>query len=150
MLDIVAALPEHVRALSHNMREADRHEITCMGLAVHKTLWHSYKFSLMRKTAILDGEVAAMWGCGGMFLGDVGEPWLLTSPIAERVHPLTFVRIYRKEVEIMLKKFPRLVNIVDASYSKAIRLLMLVGFQLSDPEPMGPHGALFIKFEMRG
>ena len=40
------------------------------------------------------------------------------------------------------------LNIVDANYTAAIRLLDIVGFELGEPEPMGIHGKPFRRFEM--
>jgi hypothetical protein len=146
---IIPSTPEHVRLLGRSMREADAREITCLGLLPHRALWRSYRAALLRKTAFVDGEIAAMWGTGGCVLGRTGRPWLLTGPACEKVTPLTFARIYRREVEGMLKLFPILVNYVHAEYSGAMRLLRLTGFTLHEPEPIGPGGALFRKFEMR-
>lgn len=82
-------------------------------------------------------------------MGDVGRPWLLTTYAAEKISPLRFTRIYQDEVLRMLDVFPRLVNYVDSRYTKATRLLDIIGFELDEPEPMGVNGILFQKFEMR-
>jgi hypothetical protein len=69
----------------------------------------------------------------------------LTTPIVEQ-HPLAFVLYYRQEVRAMLKLFPVLENIVDADYTQAVKLMELVGFTVSDPQPMGKNGKMFRKF----
>jgi hypothetical protein len=145
---IIPATAVHVRALGHSMREADEREITCLGLVAHRVLFRSYRYSIIRKTAIVDGEVAAMFGASGVLFGRVGQPWFLTGPASEKVDPIEFARLYRKEVRQMLHLFPILENWVDASYDKAVRLLTIAGFEMGEPKPFGPNNALFRKYRM--
>lgn len=150
MIEVVQATPAHVRSLCRTLREGDRKEITCAGLRPFRVILHSYRQSVIRKTALIDGEVAAMWGCAGTLLCDKGEPWLITGQAAVKLHPVKFAALYRKEVQAMLRIFPRLVNKVDADYNQAIRLLEIAGFKLGNPEPVGRDGALFRTFSIGG
>lgn len=147
VVEIVPTTPQHLRELAPNLREEDKAEILAFGLSLEKALWRSYKSSVMRRTALIDGEVAATWGVCGHFLGTVGAAWLLTGKAVNKVSPLKFTRIYQEEVKEMLRLFPSLCNIVDANHSAAIRLLSIVGFKLHPPEVMGKRGKLFIRFE---
>lgn len=147
-VEIQESTPAHVQELAENIRPGDRQEIEAYGFPTNKALWRSYKGSILRRTALIDGRVAAMWGVGGVPLGDVGQPYLMTSHLAETVSPLQFARIYQEEVLNMLSVFPKLVNWCDAGYHKAKRLLDIVGFTIGEPEPIGPKGALFCKFEI--
>jgi hypothetical protein len=148
-IEIIPAVADHVRALGISMRAADQAEIRGFGLVPHRTLWVSYRHSLMRRTALVDGEVAAMWGVTGAPLGRAGRPWLLTGPACDRVSPIRFARIYRDEAVSMLGLFPALENIVDSSYYGAVRMLCLAGFTVHDPVPMGVDGKCYSRFEMR-
>lgn len=148
-VSIVDAIGPHTVSLKDNLRVQDAQEILRFGITVQHALWYSYKHSLIRKTALIDGTVAAMWGCHGTFMGTTGMPWLLTAPEVKKVSPLRFCRIYRNEVEKMLKIFPVLSNYVDATYGAAVRMLENAGFTLFEPEPMGNNGALYRKFEIR-
>lgn len=148
VIKIVDTTPAHVRTLAQTLRPQDRHEIEVYGFPTNKALWRSFKGSILRRTALIDGEVAAIWGVGGVPLSNEGQPFLMTSDAVDRISPLRFVRIYQNEVLKMLQLFPRLVNYVDAAYDKAVRLLDIVGFRIGDPEPIGPNGALFRKFEI--
>lgn len=139
----------HVRELGDKLRSGDRKELEIHGDPMRGVLWKTFKGSFLRKTAFVDGELAAMWGVGGAPLGAMGRPWLLTAEAVYKVSPLFFARTYQREVLQMLKIFPVLVNWVDAEYNQAVRLLDIVGFNLSEPEPYGPNGAMFRKFEMR-
>lgn len=145
---IVETHPVHLQELTLSLRPADRAEAEAYGFPTNKVLWRSYKNSIMRKTAIIDGRVAAVWGVSGVPLGDVGEPFLATSDVVDKISPLRFCRIYQEEVLKMLQIFPHLVNYVDSQYTKAVRLLDIVGFRIDEPLPFGPHGALFCKFSM--
>lgn len=148
-IEIVETTAEHVRKLAGNLREGDIHEIEIYGFPTNKALWRSFKGSILRRTALVDDKVAAIWGVGGVPLSETGQPFLMTSVEVEKVSPLKFVRIYQEEVLRMLQLFPRLVNYVDAAYTKAVRLLDIIGFEIGDPEPLGLKGALFRKFEMK-
>lgn len=148
IINIVPATSAHIRELSNTLRDADRREMEAFGFPSCKALWRSYKGSFLRKTALVDGEVAAIWGVGGVPMGLEGNPWLMTSVACERVSPLRFARIYQQQVQEMLRIFPRLVNWVDSEYDKAMRLLDIIGFTLHAPEPLGKYGHKYCKFEM--
>lgn len=145
-ITIVPTTPEHLRALALVLRPEDKQEILSFGFTPEKALWRSYKGSLIRKTAFIDDKIAAVWGVCGSFMGTIGQPYLLTSEEVRKISPLKFTRIYQKEVIEMQKLFPILENYADASYNGAIRLLGIVGFELSEPKPIGAHNALYRKF----
>lgn len=145
-VSIVEAQGPHTLALKDNLRPQDADEIVRFGVTVQHALWYSYKNSLIRKTALIDGEVAAMWGCHGVFMGKTGVPWLLTAPEVKKISALKFTRIYQQEVMKMLKLFPRLENYVDAEYASAIRLLEIIGFTVEEPKVMGFATGVYRKF----
>lgn len=145
-IKIVPTTSEHLRVLAETLRPEDRQEILAFGITPERALWRCYRSSLFSKTGLIDGEVAAIWGVNGAFLGDIGAPWLLTSPAVKKISPLKFCRIYQKEALYMLELFTELSSIVDANYSAAIRLLEVIGFNLKEPKPMGSKGRLFREF----
>jgi hypothetical protein len=145
---IVPAEAQHIREIRDTLREGDRREIEAFGFSCAKGLWRSYRKGLMNRTALIDGRVAAIWGCGGSYLGSIGQPWLMTSQDVRKISPLLkFARIYQREVYRMLEMFPVLMNYVAADYIEAVRLLGIVGFTLGEPEKLG--NGLYRKFEMR-
>lgn len=148
-ISIVPSTASHVRELAEQLRPKDRREIEIYGFPTNKALWRSFKGSFMRHTAFIDGKIAAMWGVAGAPMGQVGQPFLMTTNAVYEVSPLKFARVYQHEVLRMLNVFPVLMNYVDAQYEEAIRLLDIVGFELGEPEPLGPNQGLFRKFEMR-
>lgn len=145
---MIPTVPEHIRELQDTIREADKREIESYGFSCAKGLWRSYKHGLMNQTAFIDGELAAIWGVGGTFMGSTGAPWLMTSEAIKKISPLKFARLYQKEVHKMLKMFPNLVNYVDADYPQAVRLLQIVGFDIGEPEKHG--NGMYRKFSMNG
>ena len=148
ILTRVPATMSHVYTLAANMRQEDAAEFEAVGIDLKAGLRKTFRAALMRESIFLDGVLAAMWGLGGDALSDIGAPWLLTTPIVERV-PVTFVKVGRQNVETMLRLKPILVNYVDARYRRACRFVEALGFVLEPPVPFGPKGALFRRFELR-
>lgn len=145
---IVETQPSHLSALANNLRPDDAREIENGGWGVRQGIWRSYRSATMRKTVLIDGEVAAVYGVGGVVLSGIGTPWLLTTAAVER-YPLGSTLLARQELAAMLTMYPVLRNVVDASYHRAVRILQLLGFSMSDPFPFGPKRAMFRRFEMR-
>lgn len=136
-----------VYALAANLRAADRAEVESLGIDVRVGIRRSYRNAVLRKTYLIDGEVAAMSGLCGPLLGDIGEPYLMTAPAVETM-PVTFLKQARTSLAGMLQLKRRLEVQVDANYTKACRLLEVLGFTLGPPRPLGPHDALFRKCTM--
>ncbi|GBQ07897.1 hypothetical protein [Saccharibacter floricola] len=80
---------------------------------------------------------------------DVGIPWLVGTPSLIH-HQKAFLRETRFWVRQWQKRYPLLMNHVDASYSQAIRWLSWLGFQIEPPQPTGLNGALFCRFSRQG
>lgn len=145
-VQIVNSVPVHTRQLTKTLRDNDKLEAIRAGLDVNKAVWDSYHPALYRKTALIDGRVAAMWGVRGTPLGITGVPYLITGTEVQKVSPLRFAKIYIQEVQHMKKLFPVLENYVDAGYTGAVRMLLLAGFTLKGPVLLNDH--LFFKFTM--
>lgn len=143
---IMKTTREHIMELRDTIRPLDKQEIESYGYSCARGLWRSFKRSLITKTGLIDGKVGAIWGCGGTLLGDVGQPWLLTSCEVYKISPRKFVKIYRYEVEEMLNDFPKLENYVSDGYDESIRLLKMVGFTIGEPQPFGR--GVFRKFSI--
>lgn len=136
-----------VYELAANLRAGDRDEVEGLGINVRVGIRNSFRHAILRRTYLVDGEIAAMSGLCGAMLGDIGEPYLMTAPCAERL-PLAFVKHARFAVNEMLQHKLRLEGHVAADYTKACRLLELLGFTLGEPRPYGPKAALFRAYTM--
>jgi hypothetical protein len=146
--EIVPTEPAHVRELGSNLRAADRSEVVSAGMTGQRALWRSYRAAYYSATALVDGEVAAIWGAGGSPLGKIGRPWLLTSPAVEKAR-YAILRVGRAETAKMLNIYPEMRGFVDSRYKGALRLLEGLGFDLSEPMPFGPLGAPFCQYWIR-
>ncbi len=135
-IEIIPATLAHMQEIGRIMNDEDRREIEDAGLKSHRALWRGWKNSLMRYTAIVDGQIAACWGVEGGMMGGVGVPWLVTSRKAREISPHIFARIYRAEVRKMLEMYDTLVNYVDARYDGAVRMLQVAGFSVDEPKPL--------------
>lgn len=145
MIKIIPSEISHVYYLTKTMREADANTAVHFGVEPGDALLSSYQQSLYSRTALINGRVAAMWGLAGIYLGDTGNPWLLTGKMADCTTPFRFLSIYGEELYRMLDIFPVLEHWADASHVKSLRLLKLFGFILNKPEPLGSNGALFVR-----
>jgi len=128
-----SAFPD-ISNLAGTLRFDDWAEITCFGLRPFQAIRQSYRESFIRKTADANGEVIAMWGCAGSMFG-TGQPWLLTGKGIE-AHKVSFIRQAKIEIGTMLTHCDSLEGIVVDRYTRAIRLLEVLGFDLSDPFPI--------------
>ena len=136
-----------VYALAGNLRAGDRAEVDAFGVTPARAIRHSYRHAILRRTCLVDGEVAAMAGLCGAMLSDVGEPYLMTTPQIARI-PVTFVKLARAIVQEMLAQRTRLQGMVAADYHGACRLLQLLGFTLGAPQPVGPRNVPFRSFTL--
>jgi len=145
---VIDARPEHAVSLAKTMRETDVLELKRLGYTPYQGLMLSCRSSIVKKTALIDGVVVAMFGASGDLLSPAVHPWLLSSDCVAK-YPLVTASIYRKEIKSMVKIFGVLNGFVLASYENYLRLLKLVGFSISAPEAYGNNGELFCRFEMR-
>jgi len=129
---IIEARHEHVWRLAGCLRDEDRAFAAAAGFAPRDLLFRMWRDSPYRRVAIIDGQVAALWGCYGMLLSPVGEAWLMTGPEIERL-PIAFVREARRELAAILESKTELVMAVDARSERAKRFLQMLGFQLEPP-----------------
>lgn len=131
-MEIVPSTIDHIEGLVKGLRDQDRLEIGRLGLDPVKAVTWSYKTAIWKRTAVVEGKVAAMWGVCGTPLSLTGQAYLVTTKASEKVSPLKFARIYLEEAEAMTKIFPHVEAYVDSTYEGAVRLLEIAGFQYKD------------------
>jgi hypothetical protein len=130
----------HLRSIK--LRAGDLAELTAGGRQARHVLFDLWRSTDAPRAALVDGEVAAIWGCGGALLAPEGEPWLFTGYPVERA-PLTFIKVVKGEIEEMLQTRTTLLTACLASYHNGLRLLDILGFELGPPEGLGPYDKLF-------
>lgn len=118
-----------VYALARTLRERDRAECACYGVTPAAGLRASFRAATIRRCAVIEGEIAAMWGAAGVALGYSAHAWLMTAPVIEKL-PVAFIREARREVALMLQTHQRLEGEVAVDYPQAIRLLEVLGFTI--------------------
>lgn len=150
--EVIPATFAHLRAMEADMRAADRCEIAGLGVGVKKALWRGFRNSPICRVALIDGNVAAIWGvCIGMqvgsLLGSQGMPWLHTTADVEKI-PLSFVKVAKTELAAMIALYPRLESYVAAEYVQAIKFLRILGFAVDEPAAVGVNGARYSRFHL--
>jgi hypothetical protein len=120
---------QDVYALARNLRAKDRAELLLAGMEPRRAIRMCLRTSVYSKVAYVDGAIAAMWGLGGGLLSDTGVPWLLTTPAVE-LAKVSFLKVARAELAIMMAMRARLTNHVAADYVEALRFLTALGFTI--------------------
>jgi hypothetical protein len=146
-VDLVPATLAHLREIARTMRAEDRDEVESAGFTVRHLLHSLYQDSTLRRAALVDGELAAVWGLQGVMASDVGYPWLFTSAVVERV-PFAYFRVARAEIERMLVTKRTLISHCTASYLRSARTFQMLGFTLGVPDEFGPRGCLYRSLTM--
>jgi hypothetical protein len=146
---IVTATIEHACALCPRVREADIEEFHATGMTVDAVLSDGLKVSTYAWAGLIDGEVACIFGVASpSVLSGEGVPWMVGSDLLD-LHAHAFLRRSRRVVSHMLSLYDHLENYVDSRNTRAVHWLRWLGFTLHAPEPHGPQGVPFHRFEMR-
>jgi len=128
-IEIVPCKLSHLRELANNMRPGDAAEAAVTGRPCRHLLVFLWRNSSFSRVALIDGAVAAAWGCTAPLLVSEGEPWLFTTPVVERA-PVACVKVGRREVAQMLRDHRSLVSSVASDYTKAVNFLRRLGFSI--------------------
>jgi len=131
---IIEARHEHVWKLARRLREEDRVFAAAAGFAPRDLLFRMWRDSPYRRAAIIDGRVAALWGCYGTLLSPTAEAWLMTGPEVERL-PIASIKEARRELATMLENKVELLTAVEARSQRAIGFARILGFKLEPPQP---------------
>lgn len=139
---------QHVAA---HMRVADVAECNACGYTdMVAVLREEVAISALCWAVRIDGEPAALLGVAPLrgLLSETGVPWLLGTDLVTR-NRWAFIRTSRAYIDRMHTAFSHLLNFVHAENTQAVRWLKHAGFTVHAPEPFGPQGALFHRFEKR-
>lgn len=128
-LEIIQTTVEHLKSLDQNIRPKDKLEALRLGFEPIQALIQCHKYAIVRKTILIDRQVAAVYGVTGNLFSDRNTIYLATSNVVTKLPHISFVRIYIAELEELSKIFQKLDCFVDAQYSEAIKLIEFVGFK---------------------
>jgi hypothetical protein len=137
--------------LAENLREADRCELVALegqGIDPFHVISRAVTMSshVWAFVRVADNMPISLFGVAPM-ADHIGSPWMLgTEELYE--HPRELVVFGRRYISLMTGAYPVLLNYVDARNEKSVRWLKRMGFQFADPEPLGPYGIPFHRFQM--
>lgn len=149
---IIPADVEHVPFVAPMLRPEDLAEATALVGAdgVEQAMRDSIERSEWAFIAIEDRGPVALWGVSPMtVLGSSYAPWALFTVLAAD-HRRQIARESRRWVGLMKAQFPLMRNIVDGRNAAAVRWLSWLGFEIGEPQPIGPARVPFHRFEMEG
>jgi hypothetical protein len=129
-IEIVEATQDHVRALMARLRDIHKADAASVGIPASVLLWRCWKASIVRKAALADGVVGAIWGAAGTISGGEGEVWLFTSPEFDTA-PVAALRIARRELAALVATFGRLRGFVGND-PRSARFAEAAGLRVSD------------------
>jgi hypothetical protein len=102
-----------------------------------EALLFSLRASEVAGTVLVDGEPAAMFGAAPVVGSEkTAIVWLLCSDLIERV-PMQFCRACRTELGILHRRWPVLLNAIDARYARSLRWAEWLRGVLGPPVPFG-------------
>lgn len=146
--DIIAATAEHIPFIAEHIRLDDEEELwASVGMSPSDALGMSLAESALSWTGTIDGVPVCMFGVAEFSEGK-GRPWMIGTDHLNR-YPFIFLSHCRGCLDQMLEHYPYLENYADQRNTRALAWLRWLGFTFDDPEPMGPFGLPFIRFEMR-
>jgi len=128
-----------VAALAVTMRQQDVDEVELVGMTPASALAYGLAKSKQCWTAFYKGRVVCMFGVSqkakvGGHTAPVG--WLLTSDVVEDC-PLAFWKACRAILPALVRKYGKLVNLIDARNEQAVRWAKRLGFTVMDPVMYG-------------
>lgn len=143
-LELRDAVEADAHYLAPMLREADVREAwAALMLEPTPALLLSLRESELAFTALYRGKPGALFG-----VVNETQLWMMAS--AEMgLHPRPFLRMARVAVDVLLKHYPLLFNMVDARHLESIRLLRFLGAELSPARAYGPLQLPFHRFELR-
>lgn len=146
---MVTATHDHLCELCPKVRQADIEEFAACDRTVEEVLKDGLQLSTYTWAGLRDGSVVCVFGVASpSVLSGKGVPWMVGSPEIDRC-AYAFLQRSRIVIQHMLSLYDHLENYVDVRNTRAIRWLRWLGFEIHPPEPHGPNGMLFHRFEMR-
>jgi hypothetical protein len=127
-----------VEYIALRMKRPDVEEcLASFGHRPFEALASSFESSPMCGTVCAgDGEPALMYGVGLYVPPDTGCPWMLSTPLIYRPDVARyFLRGTAAVVERMQRRYPVLIQHVDARHSHSIRWMLYAGFSIDKLVP---------------
>lgn len=129
-MQVVEATLDHARAIAPRLRAEDVRDILRAGRPLDEALAYTLERSPYRRTWLIGGEVACMFGAGPV--EGAAMPWLWATELVDR-HPVAFLRLYRVVAPEILALFGEVRGMVPERYAAYARWLRRFGAEVSDP-----------------
>lgn len=139
--------PGDAEALAANLADEDRAEVWAASrYTPEQAILTSLDASPEPLVMLADREIVAMAGIGVWSpLALFGTPWMLGARSLP-AHGRSFLRASAEYFKRQREKYIVLQNYVDARHERAVRWIGWLGFEISDPAPLGPDGLPFHRF----
>jgi len=150
-VEIIPTTEEHLDMMEEQAREIDRTEVWYQtGMPFRYGLDISHQLSTHCWSGFHKGDLVTV---GGVCLADIadktGQPWLVGTDKVDRA-AVPFLRNSWYYLNKYMKDgYDYLYNHVYDENVSAKRWLTWLGFEMSEPQPYGPFGQSFRKFEWR-
>lgn len=133
-VEIKQARSEHAAAIVENLRDVNLHDLEFTASTALDILEDEIAKSIFAYVGMVDGRAVALWGVqsSGMVSG-YGYLWLVTTKAADE-HPFLFARRSKLFVDEISRSFKTLHGMVDPKFSRSIRWLRWLGFEVGEPE----------------
>jgi len=147
---VVKTTKAHIDAIKDRLREADVREVwDSHHICGAKALRESWQKSFLSWTGLVKGEPVFCFGVGAKSqLHLKGAPWMLGTDGVEKIK-MGILRESKEYIGQMAYHFDMLENWTHATNKVSINWLKWCGFELDDPAPYGPEGAMFRRFWMK-
>lgn len=147
-LRIRNSVAEDVPLIAARIREADRTELW---RSSHATPERAMEYGLRHSSPCLTIDAGAPIGIFGAVpsegLEDIGICWMVCT-IDIRKHAKAFLKGCRPELRLMMQRYERLFNFVDADNAEAVNWLRWLGFTIYPAHPYGIEECPFHPFEI--
>jgi len=150
-VQITEATIDDVRELAPMVREPDRQEIWAHVMREPEpAMLSALELSDMAWAARMNDDLICIFGVTPVsIINNVGTPWMISGIYLPK-YSFAFLGHCKRYVAKMLKKYPLLINHVDARYGESRLWLRWLGFKMDKrPEPYGALMKPFFRFEMR-
>lgn len=146
MITLVPANAIHAPSIIATMRQHDKFEFDIAGGDPIEAILETLRKSAAAWSALVDQEVACMWGVKEESVITGAHLWLITTPLIEK-HKHRFLVESQKVVRSCLISYKFLYGYVDAHYERSINWMKWLGFEIVSEADIGKMKLL--RFEKR-
>ena len=127
-IEIVPAEIGHIVQISERLRQRERRAYDQLPDAP-RILTRALAASFIANAALVDGEVAVVWGLSASLLSNSAELWMIGTDLIEQ-HRIAFLRRSLAAIDEFAPYFRNLHGWVAADFAKSIRWLEWLGFEV--------------------